>query len=168
MADKYMRQGTTGIDEVEATTSSAGAGDAGKIVGLDSGGKIDPSMMPSGVTPEVITVVASEALTAGNLVNLYNNAGTLNVRKADATNARKAHGFVLANVSSSANATVYTEGVITGLSSLTPGATYWLHTTAGGTTTTIPTGSGQIAQEVGFAKSDTELVFSAQVAVTRA
>ena len=46
MAAKYIKNNSGQLAEVEATTTSAGAGDAGKIIGLDSSGKIDTSMMP--------------------------------------------------------------------------------------------------------------------------
>jgi len=144
-----------------AIASSAGAGDAGKLIKLDAGGKLDSSFMPSGVGAETRSVVASEALSAGNLVNLHNNAGTLNMRKADATAAGKqANGFVLGAVSATASGTLYPEeAVITGLTGLTPGTTYYLHTTAGGITNTPPSAAGNVVQEVGVALSATELLF---------
>ena len=146
--------------QIASVDTSAGAGDAGKIVALDADGKINANMMPTGIGAETATITASEALSAGNLVNVYNNGGTPNVRKADATTAGKeANGFVLASVSSSASATVYTEGMITGLSGLTPGPQF-LATTAGASTVTAPSGSGNVVQRVGVATSTTTLAFS--------
>ena len=60
---------------VSAIQSSAGVGDAGKIPALDSAGRLSSTMMPTGVGAETVSVVASEALTAGNFVNVYNNGG---------------------------------------------------------------------------------------------
>jgi hypothetical protein len=55
---------------------------------------------------------------------------------------------------------VYKEGTITGLSSLTIGARYYLSgSTAGAITTTAPTTAGHIVQYIGYAISATELVF---------
>lgn len=150
-----------------AILTSAGAGDANKIPALDAGGKLDISFMPSGVGANTISVLASEAISAGNLVNIYNNAGTLNVRKADNTAAGKeANGAALSSISNAATGTVYLPGVtVTGLSSLTPGAYYWLDT-AGGVTTTAPTTANNISQIVGYAESATSLYFFPHAPVT--
>ena len=105
---------------------------------------------------------ASENLVSGNFVNKYDNAGSLNIRKADATtNAKPANGFVLANVTSPANATVYTVGSKNNtLSALTIGVDYWLSTTPGGITTTAPSATGNWVQEVGKSDSATALIFT--------
>jgi hypothetical protein len=167
-AKKYLSQVAGVITEIQALVTSAGAGDDGKIVALDATGKLDNSVMPTGIGADTAVIVASEALAAGDLVNVWNNAGAFKVRKADATTAGKeAHGFVLAAVSSAANATVYFEGSNTQRSGLTGGA-YWLSTTAGGVTQTAPTGSGNIVQIVGFATSATVLNFQAETPITLA
>jgi hypothetical protein len=109
-------------------------------------------------------LTASEALTGGQVVNIWSSSGA-KVRKANATDDSKpAHGFVLANVSSSATATVYLPGqVITGLTSLTPGATYYLDTTGGAITATQPSTSGNLVQRVGMALSATTLLFQPEI-----
>ena len=165
----FLRLVSGRITEVLGLQASAGAGDAGKIPALDATGRLDASMMPVGIGADVATREASEALTAGNVVNCYNATGTCKVRKADATAAGKeCTGFVLANVNQSANAMVYFEGVITGLVGLTPGARYYLDTTAGAITATPPTGAGKIVQCIGIAISDTEISFEPQEPVTLA
>lgn len=117
---------------VNSKTSSAGAGDSGKIPALDSAGLLDSSFMPVGVGADTAPITASEALTAGDFVNIHISSG-IKVRKADATTAGKeADGFVLASVSSSATATVYFRGSNTAVSGLTAGTEYVLSTTAGG------------------------------------
>lgn len=148
--------------EVQPVNISVGAGDAGKVAQLDAAGKWDISMMPTGVGAEVVVAASSENLTAGNWVNLYNNAGTINVRKADATtNAKPAHGFVLANVTSPANATVYLiSGQNSATSGKTVGAKQWLDTTAGASTETAPSASGNIVQLLGVATSATNVIFT--------
>lgn len=144
---------------LNAVASSAGAGDSGKTVILDGSGKIDSTMMPTGVGADTATITASEALSAGDLVNVHNSTGA-KVRKADATTSGKeAHGFVLSSVSNGASATVYFEGSNTGVSGLTPGRQY-LSTTAGLATATAPSGSGNVVQVVGFATSATALNFN--------
>jgi hypothetical protein len=119
-------------------------------------------MMPVGVAPEVDVIPASENLAAGDIVNIWTNSGVANARKADATTTGKeAIGFVLAAVTAPANATVYrTSQSNTQLSGLTPGAKYFLSTTAGGITTTAPSGSGNVVQGVGTAINETTLSFN--------
>jgi len=160
MPNKYLSIVSGVQTEKEASASSAGAGDAGKIVALDTNGLIDNSMLPVGVGYETEVITASENLSAGNIVNVYTDSGASKARKADATTAGKeATGFVLASVTSGNPATVYVEQKITGLTGLTPGAMYWLSTTAGAATATAPSGSGNVNQRIGRALSATVLAF---------
>lgn len=164
---KYISLSSGVLTEVQAATSG-GAPDANKIAQLDSNGKWPIAMMPSGIAADTKIIVASEALSAGDLVNVYNNAGTPTCRKADATSTGKeAHGFVLSAVSSSANATVYFEGTNDQLTSLTAGNLY-LATTAGAVTATPPSSAGNVVQRVGVAVSATELKFEAEPPITLA
>lgn len=143
---------------VSAITTSAGAGDDGKIPALDATGRLSTTFMPMGIGADTKSLASSENLASGNLVNVYDNAGTPTVRKADATAAGKeAVGFVLAATTSPANALVYFEGSITGLSGLTPGARYYLDTTAGAVTATPPSASGNVLQYIGRAVSASEI-----------
>jgi hypothetical protein len=165
---KFLKINTAGGTEEEAfATSSSGVGDAGKGVALNAQGQIDETMIPGA---EVKSIVASETLAAGELVNVFDDAGTPKMRKADASNeGKKADGFVLSNVTSGASGKFHGEGIISGLSSLTIGARYFLSaTTPGAITTTPPTTAGHILQEVGKAISATELVFEAQTPIKRA
>lgn len=170
MAEKYIKVVSGQLTEQEATVISTGAGDAGEIPALDSTGRLDSSVMPSGFGAETTTATASEALAAGDFVNLYDSTG-LKVRKADASggNAKKAHGYVLASVSSSATATIYYGNLNNQLSSLTVGAVYYLSgTTPGAVTSTAPTTSGHIVQQLGVARSTTELIVEVENTITRA
>jgi hypothetical protein len=152
---------------VNSKTSSAGAGDAGKVVALDGSGRIDSTMMPVGIGADTASIQASEALAAGDFVNIHNSGGS-RVRKADATTAGKdAHGFVLAAVASGANATVYFEGTNTGVSGQTPGPVF-LHTTAGTASAAAPSATGNVVQRIGFAVSATAINFQSQPPVTLA
>jgi len=144
-----------GVDE------STGASDAGAVVVLDSSGRIDDSMMPVGIGADTAIIVASEALAGGDFVNIYNNAGTANVRKADATTAgKRAHGFVLDAVAGSGNATVYFEGSNTSVTGLTPGEQF-LSTTAGLPASAAPSTSGNVVQRLGVATGATAMNFEA-------
>lgn len=105
--------------------------------------------------------VAAVALSAGNLV-YRDGAGQL--RLADRTTGQRAYGFVLEAVAAGEATTLYlSPGIITGLSGLVVGATYY--TGAAGAVTTIRAGDGELDQEVGFALSTTELAFNAQVSI---
>jgi len=160
-ASKFLALISGRVREIVATVISAGAGDDGKIVALGTDGRIDTSVLPVGIGAETKTIQASEALSAGNLVNIWDSAGQFRVRKADAaTSGKEAHGFVLTSVSSGANATVYFEGTVTSLTGLTPGR-YYLSTDAGLVTATPPSASGNVVQFVGSALSATELTFEA-------
>lgn len=156
------------LTEILGIQSSAGAGNAGDIPALDSNGLLDSSFMPVGIGAETSTAVASEALSAGNWVNVYDNAGTATVRKADATAAGKeANGFVLAAFSSSATATVYTSGNNVQVTGQTVGKIY-LSTTPGAGTSTAPSASGNVVQQIGNATSATKVAFQPQLAITKA
>ena len=146
---------------VNSKTTSAGAGDSGKLVALDGSGRIDSTMMPVGIGADTATITTSEALSAGDFVNVWNSTGA-KVRKADATvSGKEAHGFVLSAYGSSASATVYFEGTNTGVTGQTPGPVF-LSTTAGVATSTAPSGSGNVVQRIGFAVSATAINFQSQ------
>lgn len=177
--------GVLDLSIVNGKNTSAGAGDAGKlpalnasgvlddtilgatvssvankVVKLDGSGRLDVTVMPVGFGTDTASIVASEALLAGDLVNIWNNASVANVRKADANAAGKdAHGFVLAGVAALASATVYFEGTNTQCTALVPGQQF-LSVTAGKPAATAPTGAGKVVQRVGFAISATALNFS--------
>jgi hypothetical protein len=168
MAAKYIRNNAGTLTETEALVTSAGAGDSGKIPALDGSGRIDASMMPTGIGADTASIASSENLAAGDLVNIWDDAGTAKVRKADATSAGKeAHGFVLSAVTSPANATVYFEGTNTAVTGLTPG-TQFLAITAGATDDIAPVSAGNIIQRVGVATSATSLNFEAGVVIALA
>jgi hypothetical protein len=143
-----------------AIASSAGAGDANKIISTDGSGRIDGTLMPVGIGADIQTVLASEALSAGDFVNVFDNAGTPNVRKADADNNRPVNGFVLSAVLSAANATVYRSGSNTALTGLVAGTYYYLGATAGAVSTSVPALSGNnLVQGLGYAVSTTAIAF---------
>lgn len=150
------------VTRVFGVQSSAGAANAGDIVSLDDTGRIDGSMMPVGLGADTAVIPASEALAAGDEVNIWSDAGVARARKADASTAGKeSNGFVLAAVSSGANATVYFEGTNTQKTGLTPGASYYLSTTPGAVVTAAPTTTGQVVQFIGKATSATTLSYEA-------
>lgn len=146
-----------------ARVGNVGAGSSGTLVARDANGRIDVTDLPTGIGADTAAVVASEALLAGDLVNIWDNAGTVNVRKADASAAGKeAMGFVLSAVASAGTATVYFEGSNTQMTSLLGGRQYLSATTPGKTQAAPPTGPAQVVQIVGFATSATTLNFQSQ------
>lgn len=167
-AKKFLRLVSGAFTEIFATVTSAGAADDGNIVALDATGRLDTSVMPVGIGADTALIAASEALSAGDWINVWDSAGVPKVRKADATTpGKEAHGFVLAAVTSGASATVYFEGTNTQVTGQTAGPVY-LQTTPGTGGATVPSGSGQIVQEIGFAVSATAVNFQSQLPVTLA
>ena len=155
---------------VNSKTTSAGAADAGKVAALDATGKIDSSMMPVGLGSENDVITASEALSAGDFVNIWSSTGA-KVRKADAAAAGKeAHGFVLAAVESAAQATVYRISQLNNqLTGMTPGAKQYLSAAAAGARVEVaPSATGNVVQVLGVAKSATEMLFQAAAPITLA
>lgn len=160
--DKYLKNNSGVITEQAALQASAGAGDAGKIPALDATGKLDNSLMPVGIGAETQAIQASEALAAGDFVNIWTSAGAVRVRKADAsTSGKEANGFVLAAVANGAMATVYAPSQTnTQLAGMTPGAVQFLSDgTAGGVTEVCPAGAGKTVQVLGRAGSATSMIF---------
>ncbi|MGI9158305.1 MAG: hypothetical protein ACR2K1_00985 [Saprospiraceae bacterium] len=165
---KFLKVGTSGFATEEAAINvSAGAGDANKIIETNGSGKLDSTFLPAGVGNDSKSMTTGEALSAGNLVYI-SNTGT--VLKADANAVAKAAvGYVTSSAASGASVTVFFEGTISGLTGLTPGATYFLSdTTTGGVSLTIPSNAGDIVQAVGIAVSATELTFEPQTPIVRA
>jgi hypothetical protein len=168
-AKKYLAQVAGRLKEIAATVISAGVGNAGDLVSLDDTGKLDNSVLPTGVGAETKTLTTSEDLSAGDFVNVYDASGTPTARKADATTeGKEADGFVLASTTSGNNAVVYTEGINNQLTGLTGGSTYFLSATAGGVTATAPSGSGNVVQVLGKALSATEIAFEKSNPITLA
>lgn len=166
--DKYIKNSTGTLTEQAAVQTSAGAGNAGNIPALDSTGRLDNSMMPVGIGADTAVITASEALAAGDFVNVWNSTGA-KVRKADAsTSGKEAHGYVLAAVSNAAAATVYFEGSNTQVTGATPGVVYLSATTPGGFTSTAPSATGQTVQRIGFATSATVINMQSNVPIVLA
>lgn len=170
MAWKIIQLIDNVLTEVAAIVTSAGSGDSGKIPALDTNGKLDNSFFPTGIGDETKTMPASEDLAAGDFVNVWDDGGTIKARKADASGGagKMAHGFVLAAVTTSSTATVYTEGINNQLSGLSGGTNYFLSATAGAATATAPTTANYIAQGIGVALSATEISFEPAQPVVRA
>jgi hypothetical protein len=155
VAGKFLRIGTDLIEEAEGVVASTGTPDANRLVSTGANGKIHPSVLPTGVGPDLLVAEATENLAAGSYVNIFNNGGTTGVRLADRTNGRQADGFVKTAVTAGNLAEVFFEGPNDALSGLTIGARYFL-STLGQATATPPTGPG-LWQYLGRAISTTAI-----------
>jgi hypothetical protein len=139
-----------------ALQASLGLSSANQIIATDDAGKLDPSFLPAGVEIQTISAVASEALAAGDFVNVYDDAGTTKVRLADASDVNKiALGFVLEAVAQDGVASVYTKGY----NNLVVGAEntkYFLSdSTPGAASTSAPADvAGSFQQVLGFGMGD--------------
>lgn len=177
---------------VNSKTTSAGAGDSGKlpalnasgilddtilnasatsaankVVKMDGSGRIALGVLPVGVGADTVALTTSEIIASGDLVNIWDNTGA-KVRKADATIAGKeAHGFVLVGGASGASVDVYFEGTNTAMTGLVAGKRY-LSITAGTTSATAPSSTGNVVQVVGFATSTTSMNFQSGTPITLA
>lgn len=151
-----LLSGPGGFQEV-TPAQAGGVGHAGEIPALNAiTGLLDVTMMPVGVGPDTDTtgICGATSLTAGMYVNFYDNAGTKTVRPADNTdNTKPAHGFVLAGFTVGQTVTVY----MGGLNNLIPVGSYvaadvgkpLMLSTSGGVTTTHPTTTGELDQQLG-------------------
>lgn len=159
---KFIKNSLGNLTEEATVGTSAGAADAGKVVNLNASGLIDTTMLSPAVGVETTDLVASEALAAGDIVNIWNDAGVAKARKADASDvSTQASGFVLSAYALNATAQVYLEGTNTALTGLTPGTSYFLSEVAGAITATAPATASAIVQRVGRSHGTTKLSFEA-------
>ena len=100
------------------------------------------------------------AIAYGQAVHLYNNSGVLNAELATAVSAAKPmHGWCSIAGSAGGWGEVMLGGLCTAVSSLTPGATYYLSNTAGGISATAGTSS----QKIGYALATNRLFVQPQL-----
>lgn len=160
--NRYLEKTTTGdIKQRASIQITTGAPDAGKLIAANQFGFVDPSFIQGETVQDY---VASENIDAGDLINVWNDAGTAKVRKATNTSAAtRAHGFSPSSVLAAANGTFYLwKATIGGLSGLTPGERHVLGTNGDVLlASSAPTADGTIVQNVGVAKTATEFEFFA-------
>lgn len=104
--------------------------------------------------------LATEAISAGAIITLYNNAGTIAIRNANATNNTKiADGFCSTVGGIAAGAVgevILTTGVLE-TAGLTVGDRYWLALVNGTITNVAPVAAGNVEQYIGRAIDATHL-----------
>lgn len=169
LRDRATHSGTqlasTISDLVEVTQDMVGAmivqGDNVSVVYDDAAGTITISAVSGSAGGlEPYDLPAFEGLAAGDMVHVFTDGGVAKARKASASGTLyKAHGFVKAATTSGSTASVVPlGGENDALAGLTPGAEYFLSTSAtGGVQAAPPSASGQLRQELGVAISATTL-----------
>lgn len=167
--EKFLKIGNnSNLTEAESV-QTGGTGSRDKIPSLDSTGKLAANMMPDGLGADTLTLEASEALSAGNMVNFHVVGGNTRVRKADASSqTTRAHGFVKEAVAVGANATIYYSGANDDLSGFAAGDSIYLSETAGDVDNNPPTTSGSILQQVGFGIDTDEFSVRIEPPIVRA
>lgn len=133
MAKKVIAKNTGAIEGAPPLSGQEASLIQGVFIALDSAGKMRPADFRASQGPLVARGVLNEDIQRKDLKgNAIDNA----------TMGSYSHSLA----------------TIGGLSGLTQGATYWLHSGGAITATKPATATGDIDQMVGFAKSATELV----------
>ena len=128
----------------------------GEIQQLQSGDSLGEvalmSLTNSDATPTAI----------GDVMYIF-GADSLKKAKADASATADAFALATTVIAAAGTGFVQLDGILSGLSGLTPGATYYLSaTTAGSLTSTAPSAVGQTVVRIGKALSATELDINIQ------
>ena len=158
---KYLKLVNGESSEAKSVSISTGASDADKLISTDTDGKINISLIPSGLGADNKSIIASEGLGNGDKINLWSDTGVLKMRKADAATNKRADGFILASVTTGAAGLCFFSGINNQLTGLTIGADYYLSDSVPGgiTATPVTAADNKILQKVGRALSATELLF---------
>lgn len=108
---------------------------------------------------ETQSITATEPISAGDFVNVYDLGGSARIRKAIATSpALRAHGYVKNAVSTGASGLVFYDKINSSISGLTSGTGYFLSDIVpGGVSLSVPTVSGRISQSLGYATTPTRI-----------
>ena len=118
-----------------------------------------------------LAFTASEALNAGDFVNIFDDSGEIKVRKADRTTpsgVRSVNGYVLSDVFAGDTVVMYLSGMNTALSGLIPNENYALNTNGGVISiSTLPAIDGEIFQYLGIALSATALLVQINLPILR-
>ena len=103
-------------------------------------------------------LVAAVNITGPAFVNINSS---FQIQTASAATGLSANGYILTSVLATGTVTVYTSGIITGLSGLTGGPAY-LTLTGGAAQSTPVTGTGTYTQILGLALSSSSVSFNPQ------
>jgi len=116
-----------------------------------------------GASKQRIYAPATVAITYGEIVNVWDNAGNVEVQLADATDATKPGHGICNTVGTCAIGDVIEIVLpnchVGSIGGLTGGVLYYLSTTPGAIQNTAPAASGNIVQAVGLALTATDFYF---------
>lgn len=162
MPQKFIGLVAGKLKQIAAIATSAGSADAGKIVATGTDGKLHESFLPTGIGANTVAASASEAISAGKLVNLFLDGAVVKLRLADNSNGRAAWGYVKESVGADAPTTAYRlNTVMPDQSGLTVGSDYWLGTAGGVVSSpldaTDDANAGKLNQYIGKAVSTIEI-----------
>jgi hypothetical protein len=128
----------------------------------------DPSLWPQLAYSDTLLTgnstrmypIASVAISRGQAVNLFNNAGVLNARLAVATSATTMmHGVANSTAAPGDRVEInWMRGLIDSIGGMTLGTLYYLSTVAGAVQSGRPVGAGQIIQSAGFALTTDQML----------
>jgi hypothetical protein len=108
-------------------------------------------------------VQASQAIAANDFVNIYDNAGDLRVRKADASDPTKfANGFAPAAIALAATGLVAFAGLNAAVVAVSASQVYLDDAVPGGFTAAPPSTAGHIVQPLGPALEGLGVAFTMQ------
>jgi hypothetical protein len=136
-----------------------------KLTGIDSTAQEEWALTPESST--ILTgnatkmyPVASELVSIGQLVNLFDNAGTLGARLASANSATTvAHGIAASPAGPGGRFEMqYLRSYVASIGGMVPGTLYYLSTTAGAIQNLPPLAAGTIQQPVGVAVTSSGLL----------
>jgi len=109
---------------------------------------------------DVVNLEASVALALGDVVYV-SAASTVAKSQANAAGTAKVIGLARAAIEANATGEIQTDGILSGLTALTAGSTYYLSAdTAGAMVTAAPSETGKFIVKLGTAISTTELEIS--------
>jgi hypothetical protein len=108
-------------------------------------------------------VIASEAISFGAAISLFNSGGVLQVRNANATNNTKiCDGFcsTIGGITAGATGEIILNNGVANIGGLVIGSRYWLSTTNGIISNAPAVAAGNVEQLLGIAISSTVLSFN--------
>jgi hypothetical protein len=121
---------------------------------------IDPASYALTSRIQRFYALASEDIAQGAMVNLYNNAGTINARNSNGSAAGKAvRAFANSAITSGSYGEFILGGVNPYISGMTPGTLYYMGNTNG----TISATAGTVSQKVGYALTASKLFFQPEL-----